>query len=298
MKCYARGAGGESLPLVEEKFEKTSTLPVSRGLYVLRYIESLDPVSPAVATVRAGAAGGDVVEILSAPGVSNGQLNRPGSAVAIKVSADSELVIGIKKGPGGSTLEASLRLELLFQGEAVSATSSATTSQGGGRAGLSLLAHVSMRGDMEVGEGEWMAGPQAPSPIEGIEVRGGDSSEVVVETQVLMSTRPPRWSPWVTQGEFAGSRGRSLPLSGVRFRLTGADSRKYEIVAEAAFLGAPVKMQKGSEIELFSNSGTDPLVGLRLSLEKLVSGGEIQSRAGEIAGRRPRVQVFKAASRS
>lgn len=276
-----------------EKFEKTSTLPVSRGLYVLRYTENQGVAIPARAAVWPGPGSEKVVEIVSAPGISLGKLERPGSAAVIRVEQDAEIVIGVNRTAAGGSLEASLRLEVLAVGaEPTVARGSVVAS------GLRLLAHVAMRGDVEVGAGEWVAGPSAPGPIEGLEIRGLDASGCSVEAQVLVSTKPPRWSAWTRSGEYVGTRGRSLPLSGVRLRLSGGDSERVELVAEAAFLGSLVKSQRGREVEFLSGVGADPLVGLKFSVEAKEFAGGARGDFAPEAESKSKVRIFRAVARN
>jgi hypothetical protein len=162
-------------------------------------------------------------------------------------------------------------------------------------AGLVVMGHVGYRGDVEVGAGDWIAGPESPSPIEGVEIRSPQSSAVQIETQVLIGSRPPQWSNWVSPGSFAGTRGRRLPLAGVRFRLRGSEADQHELIADALFLGSPIMIKRGREIEAVSSAGVDPLVGLRLVLHRKVESAPKLAQADSGKSREPRVRIFRAA---
>jgi hypothetical protein len=131
--------------------------------------------------------------------------------------------------------------------------------------GIRVLGHLSRRGDVVVGPGEWLAGPTSPLPIEGLEIRGAPSG-AGLEYQVLAGGRGGQWSPWVSAGQFAGSRGRSRPLMGVRMRLQGGEGLVLRL--QVLFLGAPVVSRAGRAIEAAGLSSGDPLVGLSVALDE------------------------------
>jgi hypothetical protein len=286
---------------VPEQYDRTSALSVARGLHVLRYVSVQGGGNPPVAFVKASMETEGALEIVCAPWLAQGQLVRPGDCVVLRAERPVELTVGLRRGAPGGGLDASFRLEPLVPSEeSVAARSdprlALTLAKAGVVEPLSLLAHVSMRGDVVVKESEWAAGPEAPAPIEGLEIRGAVGDGVSLEAQVLVSSRPPRWSSWAPAGEYAGTRGRYLQLVGVRLRLTGAKADRREIVADALFLGSLVMSKRGQEIEFVSKSGVDPLVGLKLGVVETVA--PVVDRPAFIAGRErdSRVRVFRASA--
>jgi hypothetical protein len=284
-----------------ETFDRNSTLSVSRGLYVLRYVGVQGGANPPIAHVRA-ASGNGTVEFMSPPWLPSGQLARPGDCLVIRADRSTEIMVGIKRDTPGGTLDASFRLEPLSVGDEadIPASSPARTVARGeepapprSSAPFTMLAHISMRGDVVVSEDEWAGGPDAPSPIEGLELRGEPAEGLSLEMQVLVSSRPPRWSNWVSAGEYAGTRGRYLQLIGVRLRLGGQKSDRSEIAADALFLGSLVASKRGREVEFLSKSGVDPLVGLRLGVAASESLGNGRSSFGSGREREGRVRVFR-----
>jgi hypothetical protein len=223
----------------------------------------------------------------------------------IRAERATEVVVGIRRAAPGASLDASFRLEpLSVAEESDSAIADAPVARPAAvvapaemskpTAPLSLLAHISMRGDVVVDEDEWAGGPDAPSPIEGLELRGSPAPGVAAEMQVLVSSRPPRWSNWVPSGEYAGTRGRYLQLIGVRLRLRGPNADRSEIAADALFLGSLVVSKRGQDVEFLSKSGVDPLVGLRLGVvaKDMPSNGRAVFGSGR--ERETRVRVFRA----
>jgi hypothetical protein len=214
-------------------------------------------------------------------------------------------MVGIRRESPAGSLDASFRLEPLSvadEGEEVleraslvrSGAVSAKPALRTPSAPLSLLAHISMRGDVVVNEDEWAGGPEAPSPIEGLELRGDPGDGLSLEMQVLVSSRPPRWSNWVAAGEYAGTRGRYLQLIGVRLRLGGPKADRSEITADALFLGSLISSKRGRELEFLSKSGVDPLVGLRLAVAAAQANISARPAFGSGREREGRVRVFRA----
>ena len=268
------------MSVIEGKFERTSTVAASRGLHVLRYVSSSGDADGPIAAVRPAAGSEALVELISPPGEAAGQLKGPGAFLIVRADRDAALEIGVRPRFPGGPLEASLRMEaLILSDSGVAAPSeaapaaSATKPQlalGAGTlapepSGVSVLAHVAMRGDVEVAESEWAAGPDSPSPIEGLEIRARTPGRLHVEMQVAV-VGAGRWSEWVGAGAFAGTRGRGLPLAGVRLRLAGTAADSMEITADALFLGSLILSKRGREVELTSSTGADPLVGFRLAV--------------------------------
>jgi hypothetical protein len=283
-------------------------------MYLLRYVsaDAADAGYP-VASVQPGVGSKSTIEIISAPGTVAGQLGRPGSCVVVLAAEAGELQIGLRRRHAGGSLEASLRLESIGTPDHVEESSLASQQSmerlfspsvkpveltDGANAPLdfSLMAHLARRGDVEVGAGQWAAGPDAPTPIEGLEIRSPQRAVVRIESQALVSGRPPRWSDWVLPGSFAGSRGRSLPLIGARFRLTGSESHRFELAADALFLGSAIVSKRGREIEFVSAAGLDPLIGLRLAVLSASGQAANPVENSQKREREPRVRIFRAAA--
>lgn len=298
----------------DSALDRETSVAVERGLYLLRYVSAPSSLSWPVAVARAAPGCESQITLISPPGVVAGFLAGPGASVVLKVEQGGRLLIKVKRQNDTSSLDASFQIEPI-SGEArpnalVTVTGSAQVGFAGfglelagkGAVGsrevaavplVSLLAHVARRGDVEVGAGVWAAGPESPAAIEGFEIRGPQRPGLRVEAQAMALTRPTRWLDWVPQGVFAGSRGRALPLGGLRLRLAGEAAEHFTLAADALFLGSPIASKRGRELEFVSAAGADPLVGLRLAIlpEKVthVSGAVAAAPRGE-----PRVRVFRA----
>jgi hypothetical protein len=220
-------------------------------------------------------------------------LQRPGDCVVLRAERASEVVVGLRRGSSDGSLDASFRLEAIVLADEPAAVSRPAVES----APLSFLAHLANVGDASFAQNVWAGGPDAPAAIEGLQIVS-QGAAAALEMQVLVGSRPPRWSEWVGAGQYAGSRGHGLPLVGVRLRLK-PESVGVEIAAEALFLGALVAAQRGRQIEFVSESGVDPLVGVKFAVQtvedtgfgRAVNGPDAQARERE-----PRVRVFRASA--
>jgi hypothetical protein len=287
----------------DEVLEREATINVERGLYLLRYASGAVLGASPVARVRPAPGSEAFIEIISAPGIVTGFLSYPGECAIVRAERAGQLIVRIMRQSAGESMDAVFRIEPVSGAEragaavaleAVSPNAALTLS--GGDVKFGLLAHVSRRGDVNVGAGEWVAGPNAPAAIEGLEIRVSANSGLRFELQPLVATTPPRWLDWVSSGGFAGTRGRGLPLAGVRIRLVGAEASRFVLSAEALFLGSAIQSKRGQEIELVGSPGGDPMVGLRLDVTAALGGGAPVK--GAVVQQRPesRVRVFRAAS--
>ncbi len=236
------------------------------------------------------------------PGREEGLLLRPGDCVVVRAEKPSELVVGLRRGSADGSLDASFRLEAIAVAEDAPASRPAPLAAPAPvvptpSAPVGFMAHVSRRGDVPFEQNVWVGGPDAPAAIEGLEIVG-DPRASMLEMQVLVGSRPPRWSEWVGALQFAGTRGQGLSLVGVRMRLA-PEAGNLEVSAEALFLGALVESKRGQQVEFLSGSGVDPLVGLKVSLltaPRLPEGRSAPSLEAVTRDREPRVRVFRASS--
>ena len=272
-------------------------LDVAPGLYVLRYVGSIEPRTAPFAAVRPVGTSADVITLVSAPGLDPSQLSAPGSSIVVVVRARGAIDINLRAAPGSSNLDAKFSLDLL-----AAASESAATDRAGERAGvredgkpgtsgaplpLDILAHVSRRGDIKPDAEGWIGGPKSPSAIEGLEIQTR-SAEVGLAAQFLNSANPKTWSAWLTPGAFVGTRQQASPLTGLRLKLVGAAANRFEIDGEALFLGSPKVSGRGNEVELTVAGGLDPLVGLRVAVSE-----RRQTTEEAPVRREPRVRVFR-----
>ena len=300
---------------LESSSERTSAVAVERGLYILRYASAQDEKSIPIAEVTAAAGFEDAITVISAPQIPLGKLNRPGACAVVRAEKPGQVKVTIRARTRGGSLDASFRLESLtskqeleawdaLAAEEKSARNPPLAVRGGApksipqvsaRSDAFFVAHLAMRGDVEVSGDQWAGGPDSPMPVEGLEIRPSSQAGIQIEMQVLIASRPPRWSEWVPAGVFAGTRGRGLALTGVRLRLQGRSADSVELLADAVFLGSVVTSKRGREVELVSATGAEPMVGIRLGLRVTERAA---SPLAVVTNREssPRVRVFRAST--
>jgi hypothetical protein len=299
--------------------ERVTPVALQRGLFVLRYVRSSEAGPAPTVTVRPAADSEAVIEVISAPGDRHGVIASPGGCLVVRAERPGTLQVIVQAKTSVGAPEAELRLEPL-QGGQPERSGIATEAPGGREpfheaeprgwgAGkpetrqlqLEVLGHVSRRGDVVAGAGEWIAGPDAPAPIEGVALRTLEPLDAAIEYQVLIGGPGAAWTRWTADG-YAGTRGKFGTLHGIRLRLNGPGASAYQFEAEALFLGAATVHRRGREVELSINSGADPLVGLKvavISVERQISHNRtapakaVDPEAAQSFGR---VRVFRATS--
>jgi hypothetical protein len=260
-----------------ETFSRVTTARVGRGLFLFKYVAGPASGPAPVARVHPLAGNEPFIELISAPGTVSGFLSRPGEALVIRAERPGDLAVEVIRQSAHASFEATFRLEAVVSSEGSVASDDGHESISGFESardpagadpgnGLRLCAHVARRGDIEAPAAQWVAGPGAPAAIEGVEIRGALPPGVGVDVQVLVATNPPRWLDWAPAGVFAGTRGRAMPLAGLRLKLVGMAASRFTMRADALFLGAAIVSKQGREIELAGSGAADPLVGLRLDL--------------------------------
>lgn len=293
----------------EALFDRDLSLLVARGLYLLRYEFGSASYDHPMALVKAAAGFEKIVQVISAPGGVEGWLARPGAAVLVRAEENGKIQIGVRRSGANGSLEAAFRLELVSvppeddrgpTGAVATAKSPPAISQIGfspsakGSENALFLAHVSRRGDLSVRPNEWAGGPNAPGRIEGLAMLGLGRDGVQAEVQVMPGSRSATWSAWTGEGVFAGTRGRNQPLAGVRLRLAGHQAQHATLHVEALFLGSAIMSRRGREVECVSETGRDPLVGLRIEIcpERRASVRPALPAVGQ--DDHPRVRIFRA----
>jgi hypothetical protein len=165
------------------------------------------------------------------------------------------------------SIAANVKVERLIQGEPLDEPAE-LAPETFDFTGLRLMGHVAGIGDVLANLNEWIAGPSAPSRIEGIAVEWPNKPPQF-DIRYSVKLGQPQASPsrMMDIGSFAGTRGRAMPLTGVVFELSGAASSDYQVRVEATFLGSPTMRVIGKRVVLSGPSGREPLVGLRMNLE-------------------------------
>lgn len=198
-------------------------------------------------------------------------LRSPGDYMLVHAKRSGAIDLTVSPSRANASLEAEVRLERIAAIEEprkkVASHAPVRVAARDMEPAIEVLAHVSHRGDVLFAQGEWICGPDAPMPIEGIEIRWPNKpAGVSLSYEVAAGIRRRERSRELQAGQFAGTRGEASPLVGIKLRLTGPNAARYELAADALFLGSQVDSRSGQEIFFAGSTGREPLVGLRLSI--------------------------------
>jgi hypothetical protein len=133
---------------------------------------------------------------------------------------------------------------------------------------LDLTVHIASVGDFPIRAGElsWTKSRDINS-VEGFSV-SDKNLPTGLNLQYRASTYDGSESGWVDAGTFVGSRGRSMPLQGISFRLTGPQSSNYNIWYQAYFddYGFSSPQRNGEDL----NRPNSRMLLMRVWLEKKI----------------------------
>lgn len=273
---------------------------LTRGLFILRYAASnphgISPGGPAGApTIRLAPQNPADVELIGWPDAAPNELLGPGDGLVIRAYRDTTIAFEVVPAISGGSVDAELHLEPVSR-LAYGGFTRRDDSAARNRAELhdvdtdkiEILAHVSRRGDVITPAGDWICGPEYPMAIEGLEIRWpGRPAGVDLVTHVSVSKNGIRNLPARSIGEFAGTRGRAAPITGVELSLTGERAGDFVLRADALFLGSSVQSRSGRSVAMSGPTGREPLVGLRLSVAATGYGAARQA-ATPAAQERPK----------
>ncbi len=247
-------------------------LGVPRGLHILRYVHSGAAQPPVILITPSVNAG---VDIISADPRQSPMLSQPGDALVLRgLSPQASINLHVQPATVMGSRDAELRLEPLLAtaGPVAPARvqSPDLTTQGSrpwSVQALSVMAHVSRRGDVTAGLDEWICGPDLPMVIEGLQIDWPDAPRgLVLRCTVESAMRPGIRSFSGGFGEFVGSRRKAAPLIKIAMALEGPDAAGAMLSLDALFLGSAVQSRTGQAVQFRGPSGREPLVGLRVGL--------------------------------
>jgi len=238
------------------------SVELERGLFLVQYAGAQDQADPPKVVVSAAPEASRHIEVLTHPDADGATLWSPKTALVVRALQPGRLFVTVvPKRPRGSRV-AEVRIEPVGQGGAVQPESINLDE-------LRLLAHVAGIGDVDVAMNEWIAGPKAPSRIEGVSIQWPRKpAGFDVRYAVRAGAGQSPVSHMMGAGEFAGTRGRALPLTGLVFELSGEASKDFALTADAIFLSSPAMRVTGRRIVLSGPTGGEPLVGLRLTVHE------------------------------
>jgi hypothetical protein len=280
--------------------EQQKVLSLDRGLFFINYKSADDSISPPHVMVAPSEGHERRMEIILPPDATEPTLWKPNSGLVVRVNTPGTLQVQVQpRRPGGSRA-AIVRVEQIQAGQ-----TPAIAGHGNGMGqhthvateGLKVLGHVAGRGDIIVGPNAWIAGPSAPSRVEGVALEWPDRpASVDIRYAVQFANGQTGSGRMVSLGTYAGTRGRALPLTAVVLEMSGTDELKF--VAEAGFLNAPTLRAVGNRVVLSGPTNREPLVGIRIGIERIETAKQVATPAmpRKTAGS-ARVRVFRSQQR-
>jgi len=131
--------------------------------------------------------------------------------------------------------------------------------------GAEILLHIMGLGDRRYIEPGWAGNPGSKRQIEALSIRPRDGlAPSAIEFRVF--AQEGRATAWVSNGNYAGTRGRNLPLTGFAVRPAGDLGERLEIAYEGSFFeGGVVGPKRNGEL-CVSPVADDPLEAVRVTI--------------------------------
>ena len=270
--------------------KQSKIVDVDRGLVLVRYATAGDEVRPPRIEVLVNPKDEKHIEIISNPLHSEAVLWEPGGCLLVRATRPGKLFVEVIPVDEDGSTAATVKVEMLSQGESGARSAlpdSRTVVASGSKPQvasqltspidshvaldrLRIVGHVAGIGDVTARADEWVAGPSAPARIEGLSIVWPGKPDDLDIRYCVRLARPHAVSGRMMElGAYAGTRGRALPIVGIRFEMSGPAAASFRLVSEAAFLGAPIARTSGKQIEMSGPTGREPLVGFRLRLDEI-----------------------------
>jgi len=280
-----------------ENAAQRKVVDVQRGLFLVRYVDAEDLLHPPKVTVTLDCGPDTDGSVVLHPEHSTPVLWQPGACIVVRASASGKLIIEVDPHPNSSSQAASVRIERLWQGRQPLVPTNGRDGRNGATSCLdsfAVLGHLAGVGDRRVQSNEWLAGPLAPSRIEGIAIEWPEKpSDLDVRYAVELAQAQAISGRLMRIGSFAGTRGMSIAVTGIMLEMSGSPELLFDV--EAIFLGASTMRARGRRIALSAPGGDEPLVGLRIGLD-----GQHTARAHDTAtaaGTKPsHLRIFRGGS--
>jgi hypothetical protein len=279
--------------------KQQKTVAINRGLFLVRYGTAEDEVQPPKVKVSPDNASTNDISFLLHPDHKEAVLWQPDSCLVVRATAPGKLSVEVIPSQTGGSAAATVRIEALNQGHAAVTSANRRSSVVHEFADLRVLGHVAGLGDVVANDNEWIAGPSAPSRIEGISIEWPDKpADLDIHYAVKFAKPQAASGQKMGLGSYAGTRGKAMPLVGLMLELSGPAAADFQLAVEAIFLGSPATRITGKRIVASGPTGREPLVGLRLSVENVSVAARPQPKPATAKSAQPagRVRVFRSRS--
>jgi hypothetical protein len=253
------------------------TTEIARGLFAVRYVGADDSDHPPLVKITVEPGSEAHVDVLLHPDHDEGVLMHPGTCLIVRAMMPGTLAVEVEPTKDNGSIAATINIEPLIQSAPTGSAARESRRPGARRAGglaadIRILGHIAGLGDAYANANEWLAGPTAPSRIEGVAIEWPTKPQGVDLRYSVKTAQPVDISGRIVDlGTFAGTRGRAMPLTNLMLELSGPDASLYQFSVDALFLGAPVMQVSGERVVLSGPTGRETLVGLRVALEEAVT---------------------------
>jgi len=239
---------------------------MQRGLFLIKYETSDDNRRPPLVRISPEKGSESSVEFILPPDADEAVLWSPGASLVARATRSARLHLVVTAShPNGST---AARVQVIALSQDPSGIRQSAPVGPLDLTNFRVLGHVAGQGDVVVDADNWVAGPLAPSRIEGIALQWpAKVPDLTLRYSVTLGGPRPTMGPLVEVGNFAGTRGRALPLVGATFELSGAAAQGQQLVVDSIFLGSPQMRAVGQRVVLTGPTGREPLVGLRVRID-------------------------------
>jgi hypothetical protein len=285
------------------ELEQQKAVDLDRGLFFVNYKSAEDSTAPPRVALSPAQGHERRMEFILHPDATEPTLWEPNSGLVVRVNSPGRLHVEVSPARPGGSRAAIVGIEPIQSGRrtvsALALNQHASFHGSVNTDAFKVLGHVAGMGDVVVGPNAWIAGPAAPSRIEGLALEWPDRpAGINIRYAVQFANAQPGSGKMVSLGTFAGTRGRALALTGVVLEMVGSDDLQF--AAEAIFLSAPTLRATGRRVVLSGPTGREPLVGLRVAVEAVASFGTEEIAAPALSHATTgsgRVRVFRSRPR-
>jgi hypothetical protein len=261
---------------------KRQLVDIREGLYVVQYSGAADAINPPSVAVVSVRGQSPAIEIMMPPGTYGDKLDQPGTSLVLSSEGSGQIAVVVTPSRSGGSVAAEVSVmalkDLITRALDNLPANGKFPARGGSGAvpraparrkpRIVNIMHISGQGDVQIDPTLWMPQVDSDIPIEGMALGIEDPGLAgAVEYRVRVSGPKGRMSSWARNGIFVGSRGRSLPLTGIGLRLTAPDADRFVIHAEARFIGGATVRLSGPEVYLSGPTGYEGLLALKVEAE-------------------------------
>ena len=201
------------------------------------------------------------VSIVSNSAGADGWLGPEGGTVVLRAPAGGAAVLVATY---GITDETALPVvKLLDLGRLSGGEAPAPSATQGREIPSELVLHIERQGDRRFPGGGWAGNPGGRLRVEGFAIRPLQS---IAPGQIEYMGFGPggRQTPWVSDAELCGTRGRGLPLTGFAIRLGPSVRDQFDVVYEGCFFDSGIIGPLRNGDPCLPSIVGDPLAAIRL----------------------------------